>query len=454
VLDLLAALVDKSLVVAETTGPATRFRMLETTRQYALPKLLAAGGARRYRRLAHYLADHFAAAEAAWATTPTDAWLSRFAPEVENLRAMIDWAFGPDAGPEGHRLGVALVANAGSITEEMSLQADMKRWTKQALCHTTPATPKAQIAWVRYWAQRHEATFGAGAESEARRATISLFREAGDTVGLACALRTAAIAAARPGDVGREAFAMMIEAFGLLQPRGASKHLATSLGHLGSLHYFNGAAAEARRLNEESLAMRRQLGDASGVLASFINIAELEAADGNWAAAIFYARQGASEARRRHVSVMQAITLANLAGYLLATDAVEAAHEAAIEALQLNRALGYEDYAAVCLEHAALAAGLADDDLLAARLFGFTDAYFKRTDQVRDRLEQAGCDRLTQRLRETLSEETLTKLMRQGALWTGDEAAAAAIGTMPALEPWLGAAEAAAAGVNFVQVLV
>jgi predicted ATPase len=39
VLDLLTLLVDKSLVVAEHTGGATRYRLLETVRQYALEKL-------------------------------------------------------------------------------------------------------------------------------------------------------------------------------------------------------------------------------------------------------------------------------------------------------------------------------------------------------------------------------------------------------------------------------
>jgi predicted ATPase len=35
VLDLLTLLVDKSLVVAENTGGRTRYRLLETVRQYA-----------------------------------------------------------------------------------------------------------------------------------------------------------------------------------------------------------------------------------------------------------------------------------------------------------------------------------------------------------------------------------------------------------------------------------
>ena len=45
VLDQLSLLVDKSLVVAENTGGKTRYRMLETVRQYALEQLGESGEA-------------------------------------------------------------------------------------------------------------------------------------------------------------------------------------------------------------------------------------------------------------------------------------------------------------------------------------------------------------------------------------------------------------------------
>jgi predicted ATPase len=45
VLDLLASLTDKSLVVADTTSEGERYRLLESTRAYALEKLTGAGGA-------------------------------------------------------------------------------------------------------------------------------------------------------------------------------------------------------------------------------------------------------------------------------------------------------------------------------------------------------------------------------------------------------------------------
>jgi len=58
VLDQLALLVDKSLVVADESGSRTRYRLLETMRQYALEKLSESGEADavRTRHRDHYTA--------------------------------------------------------------------------------------------------------------------------------------------------------------------------------------------------------------------------------------------------------------------------------------------------------------------------------------------------------------------------------------------------------------
>ena len=55
IFDLMASLVDKSLVIADASGQATRYRLLESTRQYAAEKLKDAGETGRHRQLAQYL---------------------------------------------------------------------------------------------------------------------------------------------------------------------------------------------------------------------------------------------------------------------------------------------------------------------------------------------------------------------------------------------------------------
>ncbi len=419
VMDLLAALVDKSLISAASWGSATRFGMLNTTRHYALEKLAGSGDAGCERRMAEYLARVCARAEQSWATTATDAWIAAFGPEVENLRAAIDWAFGVSGDAE---LGLVLVANAGSLTEELSLQAAMRRWTQTALPHLHPGTPPGIAAWVLYWAQRHQGVRSTGEILQTRRRAIALFRCSNDTVGLACALRTTAIASVRPGETTEEAFAQMREALALLEPRGNTKDHASAIGHMGSLHYIHGDLTQARDYNERALAMRRQLGDRSGELTSYVNLAELEAASGDIPAAVEYALRSIQEARSRHVLGVLAVTLGNLSGYRLAIDDVPGSISVAREALRLNRGLGYTDYAVICLEHLALAAALSGNLPVAAQLYGFTDAHYSRTDQVRDRLEQAGANRLLALLTAGLPGADVARLMARGASCTAEQA--------------------------------
>ena len=112
VLDLLAALVGKSLVQAEVIHGSTRYRLLETVRHYAGERLaLRVGSGLRDVRVAHR--DHYlAVAEAAAAhlTGPDQgSWLDRLDADQANLRRAGEHAAGdPDGTALVLRLGIAL----------------------------------------------------------------------------------------------------------------------------------------------------------------------------------------------------------------------------------------------------------------------------------------------------------------------------------------------------------
>ena len=92
VLDLLTLLVDKSLVVAESTSGRTRYRLLETVRQYALEKLGESGEADavRARHRDHYTA--MAALLDTPASTGHEQRLEQAETEIDNLRAAFAWS--------------------------------------------------------------------------------------------------------------------------------------------------------------------------------------------------------------------------------------------------------------------------------------------------------------------------------------------------------------------------
>jgi predicted ATPase/class 3 adenylate cyclase/DNA-binding CsgD family transcriptional regulator len=92
VLDILALLVDKSLVIAETTSGPTRYRLLETIRQYAQEKLgeSTEAIAVRERHRDHYTA--MAAALDAPGSTSLERLLDQAEAEIDNLRAAFAWS--------------------------------------------------------------------------------------------------------------------------------------------------------------------------------------------------------------------------------------------------------------------------------------------------------------------------------------------------------------------------
>jgi predicted ATPase len=94
--DCTANLVTKSLVVADLGGATAWYRLLETTRAYALEKLMQSGEFEQVaRRHAEYCRDLFERAEVELQTRPASEWRAAYGRRIDNLRAALDWAFSP-----------------------------------------------------------------------------------------------------------------------------------------------------------------------------------------------------------------------------------------------------------------------------------------------------------------------------------------------------------------------
>src|SRR3984893_13897629 len=142
VVHCVAKLGAKSLVTADAAGAMVRYRLLETTRAYALEKLVEAGefDAVARRHAGRYL-DLFDGAKAEAATRPTDEWLADYVPRMDNLRAALDWAFSPDGDAS---IGVALTAAAVSLWMQLSLMEECRERVERALASIDPASSGAQ----------------------------------------------------------------------------------------------------------------------------------------------------------------------------------------------------------------------------------------------------------------------------------------------------------------------
>ena len=93
VLDLLDALVRKSLLVADRSSGRTRFSMLETIRQFAEEQLVGSGSADEVRTAhARYFAGRETDIMALWDSPRQREAYDWFAAELANLRTAFRWA--------------------------------------------------------------------------------------------------------------------------------------------------------------------------------------------------------------------------------------------------------------------------------------------------------------------------------------------------------------------------
>lgn len=129
--DRIADLVAKSLLTADVSGPVARYRLLYTTRAFALEKLAESGERAAVARLhaVHYR-EFLERAATLWATTPTSEWLAAYAPETDNVRAALDWAFAPGGDAS---IGIALAAASAPLWIQLSLLEECRRWAGQAV---------------------------------------------------------------------------------------------------------------------------------------------------------------------------------------------------------------------------------------------------------------------------------------------------------------------------------
>lgn len=176
-----ANLVEKSLIVADVGGTIVCYRLTDTARAYAQKRLTEIGEAQMLaRRHARYHCDLFERAEADWETRPTAEWLSTYAPQIDDLRSALDWAFSPtgDAG-----IGVALTVAAVPFWFETSLMEECRTRAERALTSLEQGATKddrrrMQLYAAVAWSQMY--TTGSVRDTAAAWATASAIAEALD----------------------------------------------------------------------------------------------------------------------------------------------------------------------------------------------------------------------------------------------------------------------------------
>jgi predicted ATPase len=145
ILDLLADLVDGSLVRAAGEAAEPRFGMLETIREFAAEQLEVSGEAAGYR--ARHEAYYLQLAErgnAALGTADQIAWLDRLAREDDNLRAVLRRAVRRDDAAAAVRMGRALA----SYWHMRGSYSEGRGWMEQIAALPSAGPHERAVAWT------------------------------------------------------------------------------------------------------------------------------------------------------------------------------------------------------------------------------------------------------------------------------------------------------------------
>jgi predicted ATPase/class 3 adenylate cyclase/DNA-binding CsgD family transcriptional regulator/tetratricopeptide (TPR) repeat protein len=366
VLDLLTLLVDKSLVVVENASGRTRYRLLETVRQYALEKLGESGEANRVR--VHHR-DHYTAMAALLDTparTGHEQRLEQAETEIDNLRAAFAWSRESSDIDLASQLASSLQPlwlAGGRIREGLS-------WFDAALsdqdAHRAEVAP-AMRARVLADNASLDALIGATASMEHAREALAIAREVDDPALLLRVLTACGGINVYNPEVGQPYFA---EAIGLARALGDGWRLSQILGWQAFMAFMVGDPIAACEAAEEGRDLADAIGDRLDARQCRWVLGLAQWASGELAGAVAQLRDVVAEADAAHDVFwrfnglfVQAQMLAYGGDVSAARAAANAAIERAAELSPWHEGLSY-----VALAVAVLAAGdaAAADGALAA----------------------------------------------------------------------------------------
>lgn len=294
VLDLLASLVDKSLVAMEASPGAEqgpRYRMLESVRQYGRERLEGSGAADSVRR--RHAAWVLALAEQAGTESGEQgAWLERLGAEQDNVRASLGWALDREGeDPEGRaEMGLSLAAGLaqGRFWAAYGIGEGLT-WLERGLARDSTSPRPVRInalneaGYLAIWAGDHERAVALLEES------FAISRGLGNELGVAASLFQLGHAVLQLEDHRVRIEVLREEAETLRRESSDRWATAFLLLFLGMISLDEHDYERMVALLEESLALFREPNDLRGIgmCLTVMGQTALDKGDGERAAVLF-----------------------------------------------------------------------------------------------------------------------------------------------------------------------
>jgi predicted ATPase len=310
VLDLLTLLIDKSLVVVENTGGPTRYRLMETVRQYAQEKLGESGEADHVRDRHR---DHYTALVANLDEPDPVARgrvrLEQVETDFDNLRAAFGWSRDHNHVEPALRLVSSLQPlwlSGGRIVEGLSWFGAIFAQAQGNAATVTPAAHARTLADNALLT----AVLDIPDSVEQAKQSLAIARDVGEPELLARSLLACGAAAVYDTDTART---YLTEAIDLARRAGDKRRLSQGLWFLtktaavaGEPHAGLAAGTEGHRVAEE-------IGDRIVAhMCRFWGIGTASMLQGDFIAAAAQFRALASEAEAAHDPLGQLAALSHL----------------------------------------------------------------------------------------------------------------------------------------------
>lgn len=431
VLDLLCRLAEKSLLEldaegAERTGQ-TRYRMLETMREYGRDRLSEDPEEAARIRLAHrdYYLTLAERAEPELTGPDQMIWLARLEVDHGNLRAALD----------------VCAKNAGDSEKAMRLAGALGwfwlvrgRWSEGrsacAWAFALSGVPgkNATTTKVLHWLGN--LAFSQGDLEEARafyEQALAIQRELEDLGGVAAALNNLGRVSRADGDEegARALFRESLALYRRTDDRHGTAEVLTNLGELAEAH---GNLDRARANYEECLAVHRELDDGPGIAGTLARLGVISEKQANDPEAMSFHEESLALAREIPDRSVTGSALTGIGRVLTRAGQLERAEDALREALSIRVDLGERAGAARSLLALAGLAGVRRDWARAARLLAAAGRLRESIGDPPTSLEAEERSRQAAALRESMGEGAFTEAWNDGRRFSQEQAHAYALG--------------------------
>ncbi len=417
IIDGVASLVAKSLVAADTSGISVRYRLLETTRAYALEKLAEANETAAVEaNHARYFRTFFAPCFDDWTMISDVDFRARYGPDIDNLRLAVDWAFSANGDVE---TGLALLGTSVELWPTMSLGIEALQRLDLAVDRLTVHTPPAVegLVW-RAVGALHQATRPERSTPALER-TVALARGLGDEMLLADAMSRLGGGHALAGNTDAAASCLR-EAQPMLERSGRPRMQVRVQASLALVDSSRGMGRESAAGFAAAAQMARAGGFDGQAFQALGNLADALWMQGDLDGALAAARDALAQSSKSVFATRNnvGLALANLHGILVERGDLAEAAVVGRDFIERARDVGATW---IVLDHFALRYAKSGRHDVALRLTGWNEETVRRKAVRRQLNEQRAHESTMAIVRAQVPADEVARLLALGATLAEDE---------------------------------